>query len=308
MRIVTSGARYLDIDAYGGCIAYAELLNLQDVPARAASSSKPNASVPPSALDWGAPFKVGYQPQADDTFAVLDVSDPDFFDGMISDLNRVDEVIDHHPGFESYWQKRLKNKADIEFVGAVCTMIYERWVGTGQLKHMSQHSARLLMCGILDNTLNFGAEITTERDKHAYSQLAIIAKLPEDWPARYFNECEQAVQHDLAGALRNDSKIITFAEQKTLGVGQLVIWDARTLQSTDLQTITSVMLDMQLPWFVNIISISEGRNHIFCTDNTLKPWLTGLLEVNFNGDMATTKRLWLRKEIIKQAMEKENTT
>jgi inorganic pyrophosphatase/manganese-dependent inorganic pyrophosphatase len=45
MKIITSGASYLDIDAYACCIAYAELLNLQGIPARAVSSAKPNASV-----------------------------------------------------------------------------------------------------------------------------------------------------------------------------------------------------------------------------------------------------------------------
>jgi inorganic pyrophosphatase/manganese-dependent inorganic pyrophosphatase len=33
MIVVTSGARYIDIDAYACCVAYAELLNFLEKPA-----------------------------------------------------------------------------------------------------------------------------------------------------------------------------------------------------------------------------------------------------------------------------------
>ena len=56
MKIITSGASYLDIDAYACCIAYAELLNLQGIPARAVSSAQPNASVSQTVLGWAAAF------------------------------------------------------------------------------------------------------------------------------------------------------------------------------------------------------------------------------------------------------------
>jgi inorganic pyrophosphatase/exopolyphosphatase len=65
------------------------------------------------------------------------------------------------------------------------------------LGEMGQASARLLMCGILDNTLNFGAKITTERDRRAYQELSKIADLPEDWPAQYFAACQAGIVHDL---------------------------------------------------------------------------------------------------------------
>ena len=42
MKIVTSGSAYLDIDAYAGCIACAELLNVLGEPAKALSSATAN--------------------------------------------------------------------------------------------------------------------------------------------------------------------------------------------------------------------------------------------------------------------------
>ena len=45
MKIVTSGSAYLDIDAYAGCIACAELLNVLGEPAKALSSAPLNDSI-----------------------------------------------------------------------------------------------------------------------------------------------------------------------------------------------------------------------------------------------------------------------
>ena len=51
MIVVTSGSKYLDIDAYAGCIAYAKLLNLKGIKAKAISSAKQNGSITPYLLD-----------------------------------------------------------------------------------------------------------------------------------------------------------------------------------------------------------------------------------------------------------------
>ena len=40
MVVVTSGKKYIDIDAYASCIAYAKLLNLKGIKARAISTAK----------------------------------------------------------------------------------------------------------------------------------------------------------------------------------------------------------------------------------------------------------------------------
>ena len=37
------------------------------------------------------------------------MSDPAYFDKVV-DVEKVDEVIDHHPGFEQHWQDRIGDK------------------------------------------------------------------------------------------------------------------------------------------------------------------------------------------------------
>ena len=51
MYIITSGIKYIDIDAYASIIAYANLLNLKGIPAKAVSTSKLNESITSSLLN-----------------------------------------------------------------------------------------------------------------------------------------------------------------------------------------------------------------------------------------------------------------
>jgi nanoRNase/pAp phosphatase (c-di-AMP/oligoRNAs hydrolase) len=300
MRVVTSGSTYLDIDAYAGCIAYAELLQDQDIEAAAVSNATLNESISKTVRSWRAPLQTEYQPSEKDTFTLIDVSDPDFFDKFV-DLERVDEVIDHHPGFEEHWQKLIGENAHIEFIGAACTLVYERWKAAGMLGKMSVTSARLLICGILDNTLNFGAKVTTPRDIEAYKMLLAQAKLPNDWTAQYFTECQDAILQDAVSAIRNDTKTPSFNTfGQSICFGQLTVWDAPQVLAEHQQVLRETLTSIKPEWFVNLISVGERKSY-FVTDNAdVQAWLSKLLGVKFDGSVAVADRLWLRKEVIKQ--------
>ena len=204
IKVITSGSAYLDIDAYACCIAYAELLNLQGIPTRAVSSAKPNASVSKTVLGWGAVLD-DYRPTSSDEFVLVDVSDYHHFDPMVA-LDRVVEVIDHHPGFEEYWSQTLGSAADIRSIGAAATQVFQRWKAAGLLSSISEQSAALLATAILDNTLNFTGQMTTTADIDAYAELVLHAKLTEDWPSHYFLECQASIESDISAALAADLK------------------------------------------------------------------------------------------------------
>lgn len=300
MKIITAGSRYADIDAYAGCVAYAELLQKQGHDAQAVIEATPNQSIPAIVREWPAELQTTYKPSADDTFTLIDVSEPDYFESFV-DHDRIDEVIDHHPGFEEYWKQRIGSGAIIEQVGAACTQIFEKWEQAGSLDQMSQTSARLLMCGILDNTLNFGAEITTDRDHHAYEMLSKIAGLPEDWPAQYFSACQEGIVADLPQAVKDDTK--TMSGFKTfpnaIAVGQLAIWDGPDLAQHSFETFKNILSADQPLWFMNLISIKDGCSYFVGEDATVQTWLENLLGVKFDGTIAAADRMWLRKEIKK---------
>jgi inorganic pyrophosphatase len=300
MKIVTSGAGYIDIDAYAGCIAYAELLRLKGHDAKAICEAPWNESISSSVRAWKVPFETVYTPANDDSFIIIDVSDPGHFE-KFADLERVVEVIDHHPGFEQYWQERIGEKAQIEFIGAACTQVYEQWKAAGAIDSISVVSARLLIAGILDNTLNFGAEITTTRDRIAYDDLLKIAELPNDWTAQYFTECQHAILADVSEALANDTKTLTFASLPgTVGVGQLVLWDTEEVLLEHRADIEEILAKVASGWFLNLVNVGQRKSYFVCEDAKIQAWLSQLLGVRFTGSIAEAERLWLRKEIIMQ--------
>jgi nanoRNase/pAp phosphatase (c-di-AMP/oligoRNAs hydrolase) len=146
MRIITAGPKYSDIDVYGGITAYAELLRNQGIEAQAVTTATLNDSIPPLVRVWKVNLAREYKPAPGDTFTLIDVSEPGYFEKFV-DLERVDEIIDHHPGFEDFWHAKIGDRALIEQVGAACTQVVERWQQAGLIDQITETSARLLMCG-----------------------------------------------------------------------------------------------------------------------------------------------------------------
>ncbi len=161
MIVVTSGSKYLDIDAYAGCIAYAKLLNLKGIKAKAISSAKQNGSITPYLLDLNVRLDK-YKPVENDKYIIIDVSNKEYFDMFVKE-NNIIEIIDHHVGYETYWKSKLGEKSKIEFVGSVATMIVELYEKENLIHEISEELATLLISAILDNTLNLKAKITTRK-------------------------------------------------------------------------------------------------------------------------------------------------
>lgn len=303
MKVVTSGAKYIDIDAYAGCIAYAELLQLQGEDALAVCTAPLNESVSDTVRSWNAPIKNAYEPSENDEFILIDVSEPEQFDQIVN-LEKVSQVIDHHPGLEQYWQDKIGDKAVIEFIGAACTLVYESWKSANLLDKMSIVSARLLICSILDNTLNFGAKVTTQRDVEAYEALLKIAELPDNFTSQYFTECQNAILQDLIVAIQNDAKILQFRTYgEPISVGQLVVWDGSKIFQESQETIEQTLASIKPDWFMNLVNVGEGKSYFITKNTDVQNWLEKLLNVRFSNNVAVADHLWLRKEIIKQDIE-----
>ncbi|MCU1772984.1 DHH family phosphoesterase [Pseudomonas sp. 13B_3.2_Bac1] len=297
MKIITSGASYLDIDAYACCIAYAELLNLQGVPARAVSSAKPNSSVSPTLLSWGAAFQ-RYTPQANDEFVLVDVSDYHHFDPLVV-LDQVVEVIDHHPGYEPYWAERLGSAADIRPIGAAATLVFQRWQAAGLLSRISEQSAKLLATAILDNTLNLTGQMTSEADIEAYEVLMQRANLPANWPEQYFLECQAAIEADLQTALAADLKRFKPDSNLPQVFAQMTVWDADALLHKHRNEIGGWMVGQGDDWLLNVISIRDGKSCLLAEPLLSQQKLDRLLPLQWQAGMALVKPSMLRKELLK---------
>lgn len=305
MITITTGDVFTDIDAFASAVAYAELLMFQGKSARAVLLGSLNASIPEQLRNLDVVYEREHAPIDEETFIVVDISEPEYIAKFV-DEERIEEIIDHHPGMERYWREKLGEKSDIEVIGAVCTQIVERWECAGRLADMSQESATLLAAGILDNTLNFTAKITTERDRAAYRKVLAIAGLPENWAAQYFSWCQESVEQDIEAAICTDTKTLALAGfEQVVTMGQLAVWDAKTLQIP--ANLEKIFSDRSAPWCLNVLSLADSKNYIWCDDEDLRLYLEKTLEGQFEGGVMTTDRLWLRKEVMQRAIDKHRS-
>jgi inorganic pyrophosphatase len=303
MQIVTSTRDSIDIDGLACVAAYAELLQKQGKEARGISTAVWNASVTPAVRAWGIPVASAVTVGPDDHFTLVDVSHLNSLDPIVN-TDQVSEIIDHHPGVEAFWKEKIGDRAQIEEVGAASTLVVEHWQTAGRLPEISRTCAGLLMCGILDNTLNFKATVTTARDRAAYAALKPLAKLPENLPEQYFNDCQTAILADVTQAIIDDTKVMTFAGwEGGIEFGQLVIWDAAAILEDPIP-IQATLQNRNPTWCMNLVSLKDGTSYFICTHEPLKAWLGTLLDLTWNGDTADAGRLWLRKEIAREAFKR----
>lgn len=303
MIIVTASEKYADVDTYGGCVAYAELLRQNGENAEAVLEGPLNASVTQSLRDLPVRYSQTYRSSEDDTFVLIDISEERVFSPFVVH-ERIREVIDHHPGFESFWANETHVKAQIEVVGAACTQIFERWEQAGKVSTMGQEIAKLLMAGILDNTLYLKATITTDRDRQAYKRLQSIVGDTGAFAEQYFEDCQQLIEADIVNAIANDVKYLEFPTIGFITIGQLAAWNTSHLLRQYHKELTLFTTDDSSRWFVNLIDIKNGYSTIFTTDKKTQAFLSPLLGITFDeAGLARAVRTWLRKEIMKAAID-----
>lgn len=292
---------YADIDAYASILAYTDLLNQRGKSAQDYIPIAPNYSVP-SDLRLAELENRTFNLQPNDQVIILDVSDPDAIAKFVSD-EQILELIDHHPGYEEYWRERIGDKAIIEQIGAVATSIFEWWGECWDYDKMSPEIAKLLLGAILDNTLNFNANITTARDRQAADKLTKIANTTlGDFTAWYFSSVSDTVTENLKTSLSQDCKDITIPGiPHMVTFAQLTLWNSKVIPSK-ITEIIKIMSSISSNWIASIICISEGKNYILTSSNLLESYFTNLLDLKKQNDYLVSKHLYLRKEIISKML------
>jgi inorganic pyrophosphatase/exopolyphosphatase len=296
--IVTAGAKGADIDVFACVVAYAELLRHEGHEAIPVIAGSFTSSVTPSILKWGAEYKTECKPDGLENFVLVDISDPDHFPAFVSH-DQISEVYDHRYGHEDYWQEQLKENAHIEMVGSCGTLIWEQFKKHGKEKDISMTSAKLLLASIVSNNLAFKSPLTTERDQSAYADLSDITGLGDDWIAEYFLEQERILIDDFERYVRADTKVFKVSKGD-FAIGQIEMWDATDLLNTKQEELDAVMAELEpIPWIVNILNISKGFNFVYSKSPRGKELLEQKVNFKFNGDIAKTDDLLMRKYLMK---------
>lgn len=301
MVVVTSGKKYIDIDAYAGCIAYAKLLNLKGIKAKAISTAKPNESITPSLMKLTSKLDE-YKPDKEDKYIIIDVSNKDYFDTFVQE-EKIIGIIDHHVGFEEYWKDKLKEKAQIEFIGSVATIIVELYEKENLMEQISKDLAILLISAILDNTLNLKAKITTKRDIFAYKKLEKIIK-DETYPEKYFKECQLEINYNLKKAIENDTKIENINNILPPIFAQLTIWDKDSILENK-KIIYETLDSIGTKWMLNLICLKDGKSYLLAKDIEVQDNMEKLFHEQFQDVIMKLENVWLRKEIIKLGLKNQ---
>lgn len=300
ITIITAGSTYLDIDAYACMVTMAELLNLQGANAIAYSKAPCNYSVCESVAcdsQIATELPVGIA-ESDADYIIVDVSDPEFLKKSVP-LDRVVKVFDHHVGFEEYWNERIGEGANIEFIGAAATLIYREWKKSGLQKKMAKSTARLLIAAILDNTLNLTSSNTTPEDVSTFNELCLAAGADSKWCASYFTEVQVKVEEDLKNALFNDIKNVRNNKVLPSKVAQLCVWDAQSILGK-VSDLRKIFEDYSDNWMINIIDIKSHCSYFVCDNGDCQKKIENIFNVIFNYGIAKTDVPYLRKEIIKR--------
>ena len=209
-----------------------------------------------------------YEPSYDDEFIIIDVSNKDYFDKIVDD-GRIIQIIDHHTGFEEYWKNLLNEKSRIEFIGSVATIIVEEYENDNLLPSMSKEIAILLMSAILDNTLNFKAKVTNERDVVAYRKLAKIVGNIDNYEEKYFLECQKNIETNLVNSLENDTKIEKICEILPQAFSQLTLWNKKFVFE-NIDIIYKTLNRISEEWMLNLISLEDGKSYIIANNECVK--------------------------------------
>lgn len=298
MIVITVGKSYIDIDGYASGIAYRELLRMKGIDAKFVSKATLNYSIIDSFKNM--PYIIDeYTTSIDDKYIILDLSDKSYFPEFVIE-NSIIEIIDHHPGFENYWNNKLGRNAIIEPIGSVATIIIEKYEKDGLLDKMDEDIAKLLMAAILDNTLNFTASITTDRDRIAYKKLESLIN-ESNYAQIYFGECQKSIEDNLQGSIKNDIKIQKINYYLPEVFGQLTIWNAEKLLIKK-DFISQIMNSYSDEWMLNIISLNNNSSYIMYSKTRIKNKLEQLLDCYDKNGILIKNPAMLRKEIMKKAL------
>lgn len=300
---ITSGSKYIDIDAYASCIAYAKLLNATGIKARAVTTTKNfSASITESLKKLN--YKIEYTDKIQDKTIILDVSNPNMISNMVLKSNII-EVIDHHPyqEFINYWNNRNVNLT-LEEIGSVCTIIYEKIKEKNKIDILDGDLCKLLIAGILDNTINLKAKITKERDINALNELLIIGNIAPNFQTEYFLECQKKIEINLIETINQDLKTnINYPDIPNV-FGQLLVINIDSILKKK-KTIFEYMNKKYNNWIINIICLKDGKSYIIGNTQESINNLNKRLNGKISSNLLEIEPFELRKEILSIFKEKK---
>jgi manganese-dependent inorganic pyrophosphatase len=298
MRLLVTSYTNPDLDGTACAFGYAEFLRKKGKDAVAAIFGKPHIEAQ-FVLDK---FDIPALKNAEEVInnvegiIIVDTSDPCVLSNKIKP-EKVIEVIDHRKIHEAH--KFPNAKVQIELVGSAATLIAEKFYNSKT--PISHESAALLFSAIVSNTINFQANVTTERDYKMANWLKTKFPLPKNYVHEMFSYKSQ-FKKPLKEIFIDDFTTFNF-NNHNLGIAQLEIINVKDFIQENLVKIKKILEELKkeksLDYiFLTCVDLEEAFNEIVVIDDNTQKLVEQALEVNFRNGIAKRKGIIMRKEIV----------
>lgn len=296
-RIVTS-YEAPDLDGVSSLYAYCEYLNKTGIPSDYYIEDEPKKEVGIVCDLFNIQLGGAEEINNNQEVVLLDTSNMD----SATFLNPVNiiEIIDHHPKNPNS-NKCINAKIHIESLGAVATLIAEKFRKNNV--PISRESAILLYYGIISNSINLKASITTQKDidianwleeqcneitKEKIEEIFTLKSKVEDTELR--QEMEAEVAFDYKG------KRMTIAQLEIANIKQFL----EEKEEKVIEVLNQVREENSVDYiFINCVDILNGFNLVLTIDNETRILLEKDLGYSFENDRCEFDRLIQRKDIVK---------
>lgn len=287
-----------DLDGVACMVAYAEFLQKTGTDAVAGIIGEPHVEAVYLLDRFGIPHPAHIpDAQGVERIVLVDASDPVDLEGAVPS-DRVIEVIDHREVHEA---SAFSNaKAQIELVGAASTLVGERFHRQGIVP--SRHSAILLCGGIISNTRNLRAGVTTDRDRQMLAWLNAVAQLSEDFWHELFTAKSDVSGGKLAQRIRGDIKYMKLGET-SVGIAEIEMLGAEEILTERLQEVARELRGVQQEHrlgyaFLVVVDLGDMTTSLVAPDEESRALVSRALQVSFEGPVARLPRLLMRKQIV----------
>lgn len=218
--------------------------------------------------------------------------------------NSIVEIIDHHSKNKSS-EKCAKAKIQIERLGAVATLIAEKFKDTNT--PISRESAILLYYGIISNSINLKANVTTQKDIEITEWLQKQCKeISKEKISIIFKLKSKVDETNLREEM--EAEIVLNYKNKTITVAQLEIANIEEFLEKQEKNIVAILKQIKdeksLDYiFINCVDILNGFNILLTIDDETEEFLNKVFGYEFKNRRCKFNKVMQRKDLTKVIRE-----
>lgn len=300
-EILVTGYIDPDLDSLACTFAYTYFLNKTGKSAVPSISGKHHGEAEHILKEYGINFEIKtYNPEDFQNIVLVDASDTEAIDKRIKP-EQVVEIIDHRR--VNMADKFPRAEVQIERVGAAATLVAERFL-KGKVD-FTKDLATLIYGAIISNTLNFRANVTTDRDLRIAKILKDEFAFPDDFAHKMFLSKSNFSGDGVVRAVRGDFANFggyDFGALK-IGIAQIEMIGGKKLAELNRKTISEELkkiadrknLDIT---FLSIVDLEANQNVFIVPTKKAEDLLEKIFNIKTHNHVATRPGFIMRKEIV----------